>query len=773
MTKGNLLSALWLISFVLLLSVPLHSQTRSRTLSGYVEDERSSERLVGVNVFIPGTTTGTVTNSYGFFSLTLPTDTGELAFSYVGYETKVIQLKKDLPELLTIGLEPTSTELDEVTVTAETPVVEQTQMSQITLSPKEIKQIPAFLGEVDVLRSLQYLPGVQSGNEGTTGLYVRGGSPDQNLILLDGVPVYNANHLFGFFSVFNADAIKSVTLTKGGFPSRYGGRLSSVIDITMKEGDMKEFHGEGAIGLIASRLTLEGPIWKDKTSFMISGRRTYLDVLTYPLMPAETKVGYWFGDLNAKVNHVFSDKDRLYLSFYGGRDRFYMKERYLNDKFDSRLQWGNRTGALRWNHLFSPKLFMNITGTYTGYRFEVGYDETYDNDEIGFRYFSDIRDWAVKTDLEYNLNGEHTLRFGGSAIFHQFKPGVVQYNEQSSSENIDSLINLSLPINAVESYLYVEDDYEISSKLRVNYGFHYSQYFVDDEFYHSFQPRISARYLFSNEWSVKGSMVWMQQYIHLLSNQGIGLPTDLWVSSTKRVSPQVSDQVALGGVFAPTGLPWEFSLEGYYKNMSGLIEYKEGASFFNTTDWQDNVVTGGRGWSYGAEVLIRKKEGKTTGWIGYTLSWSWRQFDELNQGKPYPYTFDRRHDVSVVINHKFSERFDIGLAWVYGTGNATNLPQAVYRARNFLDGYNFTAEYYGDRNSFRMDAYHRLDLGFNFHKKTDWGMSTWSFSVYNAYNRNNPFFLYIDQSYDQNKPNQVRQVSLFPLIPAFSWSFQF
>ncbi len=773
------------LSFLVFAAWTLKAQD-TYTVNGYVEDADSRERIIGVNLYLEGTTIGTISNTFGFYSLSLKPGDYTIVASFIGYQTIRKTITLDSKNLkLDFELKELVEQLEEVVVTAEEQQVERVQMSQIQLSTAEIKKIPAFLGEVDIIRAIQLLPGVQSGNEGTTGFYVRGGSPDQNLILLDGVPVYNASHLFGFFSVFNADAIKNVNLTKGGFPARFGGRLSSVLEIDMKEGNLREFHGEGSLGLISSKFTFEGPIWKDRTSFIISGRRTYYDILARPFIPEGQEFGYYFADLNAKLNHIISRKDRLYASYYNGIDDFSFREEYQEDPFfggsgegydESGLNWGNHTAALRWNHLFNDKLFSNLTATFSQYKFSIGF-ESYYNDgteesSSGFEYFSMIRDYGLRYDFEYSLNKHHQLKFGASYTHHTFRPGVAQVEENFNGERIDSILDLSIPVLAHDAFLYIEDDWRITDRWRVNFGLHYSLYLTDDNaFYHNLQPRISSRFLIRDDWSVKASYAVMNQYVHLLSNSGIGLPTDLWVSSTAKVAPQWSDQIAIGTSKALFNNQYELSAESYYKTMRNLIEYKEGASFIATTDWQNTVETDGVGEAYGLEVLFRKKKGKTTGWIGYTLAWSNRQFSNLNNGEWYPYRYDRRHDVSVVLNHQFSENFDIGLTWVYGTGNTFTAPIARILLLGQQAGFGQVYERFSDRNGLRMPPYHRMDLGFNWHKKTSWGERTWNISVYNVYSRNNPFFLYISENFNGDK--RVNQVSLFPIIPSISYQFKF
>lgn len=766
-----------------LLCLCIYSIKGQHTVSGYVFDAQSKERLIGVNVYIPGTTFGASTNTYGFYSINLPEEQYALHVSFIGYNTikDSVDLRKQNVSL-DFALNTSSEVLTEVEITDSEIQAQRVQMSAVTLSAQDIKKIPAFLGEVDIIRAIQLLPGVQSGNEGTTGFYVRGGSPDQNLVLLDGVPVYNASHLFGFFSVFNADAIKNVNLIKGGFPPRFGGRLSSVLEIDMKEGNMSEFHGEGSIGLISTKLTLEGPIVKDKTSFIISGRRTYYDLVVKPFLREGLNTGYYFGDINVKVNHIISRKDRLYLSYYGGNDHFFNEETETNPNDEDEesitnafLKWGNHTGSFRWNHLFSDKLFGNLTTTFTQYKFNIGFEDIYRNqnptieDINGFRYQSLIRDYGARYDLEYSLNTKHKLGGGFNYTYHIFEPGAAQFSNTDFS--LDSIINLSNIIYSNDFYTYIQDDWTITDKLRANYGLHYSYYFTKDASYQSLQPRISLRYLLKPDWSLKASYAEMTQYIHLLSNSGIGLPTDLWVSSTAKVKPQFSKQWALGTTKNIMGDAFEISAEVYYKTMQNLIEYKEGASFITPTDWQETVETDGQGEAYGMELLLRKNEGKTTGWIGYTLAWSTRQFSNLNEGITFPYRYDRRHDISIVGSHAFNKKWDVGFTWVFGSGNTFTAPVATYLIVD-PNGLFQTVDRYSDRNALRLPPYHRLDLSVSLHTNPRWGHGTWNLSVYNVYNRKNPFFLLIDDNPSTGQ-KQVNQVSLFPIIPAISYIFKF
>lgn len=761
------------------------------TLNGYIEDADNGEKLIGATVFVPSTLEGTASNVYGFYSITLPEGEYEISFSYVGYTAQVIKLKLDKNLVLNVNL-VASNLLGEVEIEAAayTKIQNRTQMSMNEISIRQIKSLPVFLGEQDILKTIQLLPGVQSGSEGSSGFYVRGGGPDQNLILLDGVPVYNASHLFGFFSIFNPDAINNVKLYKGGFPARFGGRLSSVLDIRMKDGNMKEFHGEGSIGLISSKLSLEGPIIKDKTSFFVSARRTYIDLLIKPFIPKNEVVPYYFFyDVNTKINHKFSDNNRLYLSLYTGLDKFGAgyKDEYsydgtsYKDEDDFFLDWGNLIWALRWNYIFNPKLFSNTTLTYSRYKYETVIEQNSTTSGPGYtdksgyywNFTSGIKDWTAKIDFDYMPGPNHYVRFGVGDINHTFTPGVNQFNIDYSQTRIDTSFG-SQNQYANEMFAYVEDDYKINDWLKVNAGFHATAFLVNDKQYFSFQPRISARALISEKSSFKLSYSRMAQYLHLLTNPTIGLPTDLWVPTTDRIKPEYASQVALGYAHS-LPLDLDLSIETYYKKMTGLIEYADGTSFFgNDKDWQNKVVTG-EGWSYGAEFMIEKKTGKFTGWIGYTLSWTDRQFEEISQGNVFPYKYDRRHDVGIAGVYQFNDKFDVGIVWVYGTGNAFTLGLEQFQMYNPMYPDNMVwydnAEYIENRNNVRMPPYHRLDLSFNFTKEKRWGQSKWSISFYNAYNRKNPFFLYIDYKDDGTKG--LKQVSLFPIIPTATYSFKF
>ncbi|UTA69120.1 TonB-dependent receptor [Emticicia sp. 21SJ11W-3] len=793
-------------TILLLMVTAIASAQNKFTVSGYIREKGSQEQLIGVNVYLPNSSIATASNTYGFYSLTISaSDSLTLIFSMVGYKRveKQLSLLKNLE--LNIEME-TANQLQEVMVSArrqQDKVSETPQMSSIDLPVQQIKKIPAFLGEKDVLKVLQLMPGVQKGSEGQSGIYVRGGGADQNLIILDDAIVYNANHLFGFFSTFNGDALKSVELTKGGFPARYGGRLSSVIDLNMKEGNKEKLHGEGGIGLISSRLTLEGPIRKGKSSFLISGRRTYLDVVARPFIKAQSDAGtqddggYYFYDLNAKLNYDFGRKDKVYASAYFGRDKFYSKSKTDTEKNDSDLNWGNITTTLRWNHLFNEKLFANTSFILSSYQFGIGsyyQDFQTSSDNYTLNYQSRINDIGLKSDFDYFPNPKHSARIGMAVTRHRFIPSAIVL--KSSQTNLEREAS---PIDVMESGIYGEDTWKATDQLKMNIGLRLSYFIAQQKSYLRPEPRISAALKLAENLSAKASYAEMNQFVHLLSNTGIGLPTDLWVPTTRKVAPQNSRQVAAGIAKDFPKQNLALTVEGYYKYMRNILAYKEGSTFLNLdglgaqeVNWENNV-TAGNGWSYGGEFLLQRKSGRMSGWIGYTLSWTLWQFPELNAGKKFYPKYDRRHDLSLVGIYELTPRITISGTWVYGTGNALTLPVATYSA--YIDRFNSArrtpaivnriqwssqdANEYGEKNSYRAEPYHRLDFGIQFHKKLKHHERTWEFSLYNVYNRRNPFFYNISTetiTYSDNtvaEKNVLKKYSLFPIVPAFSYNFKF
>jgi outer membrane cobalamin receptor len=762
----------------------LYAQVNKHTLSGIIRESGSGETLPGVSIYCDSLRIGVQSNAYGFYSLTLPEGKHRIKISALGFSAidSVITFNQNLRVDFNVGQ---GIALKEVVVNAEAKkrISEESQMSVINIPVQQIKDIPALMGEKDVLKVIQLMPGVQKGSEGSSGIYVRGGGPDQNLIILDDANVYNAYHLFGFFSLFNGDALKSVELVKGGFPASYGGRLSSVINMQMKEGNQEEFHGEAGIGLISSRLVLEGPLKKKKSSFLISARRTYIDALIYPFLPPEQKGGYFFYDLNAKLNYTLTDKDRLYLSGYFGKDKFYFNSNNDGFKLKGNLNWGNATGTLRWNHIYSGKLFSNTSAIFTNYQLGIGSREEFDSSYFDLQFGSAIRDYTIKHDFDFYPNSKHHIRFGGLAIFHRFKPSAVVVK---SSDALSAGISVN-SIYTMESGLYVEDDWKISGRLKANIGLRVSHYVANKTTFTNPEPRVSARYSITEKSAVKASYALMNQYLHLLSSTGVSLPTDLWVPATRNLRPMQSQQWALGWAQElPKGI--NLTIEGYYKNMRDISFYKEGASFLlidnpegaQGINWEKNI-TQGKGWSYGSEFLLQKEKGKWSGWIGYTLSWTYVQFDSINFGKKFFPRYDRRHDISIVNIYKFNDRIKLSCTWVYGTGNAITLPVAQYDAAphnpaqidNFSQ-YNFIGfrNDYGEKNSFRMAPYHRLDVGIQFTKVKKRYTRTFELSFYNAYNRWNPFFYYIEKGVTATQ-NKLMQITLFPILPSVSWSWKF
>ena len=762
------------------------------TISGYIKDGITGETLIGATISVKGNSRGINSNQYGFYSLTLNGGSYSIVCSYIGYRSVMINIGLRSDTLLNIDLYPGAQLSEEVIVTAKKRDnnVKNAQLGKITLPIEQIKSVPAFLGEVDLLKVVQLLPGVRNAGEGSAGFYVRGGGPDQNLILLDDAVVYNSGHLFGFFSIFNSDAIKNVSLIKGGMPAQYGGRLSSVLDISMKEGNNQKFQVDGGLGVIASRLSIQGPIKKNKASFIVSARRTYIDVLAKQFIKKTSQFygsGYYFYDLNAKINYKFNERDRLYLSGYFGRDVFDFSNATQSLKVN--IPWGNATGTLRWNHVFNNKLFANTTAVYNDYNFT--FNAAQNNFEL--KLASGIRDLSLKQDFDFYPYSKHKLKFGLLYTYHRFTPSVVSGKQDSVVFN---------PQNAQIKYahegaLYIQDNWEINSKLNINAGLRYSGfqqigpnkiYTTDDnnnrtdsivygrgkavKTYGGLEPRLSIRYSLNDETSIKASVTRNLQYIHLVSNAGTTLPTDLWVPSTYKVKPQLSWLYAAGLFKNFKNNMYETSLEVYYKNMQNQIEYKEGYTPSSIDD-TENSFTFGRGWSYGTELFINKVKGKFTGWIGYTLSWTFRKFPGLNFGEKYPAKFDRRNDLSVVAIYEFSKKWKFSATFVYGSGNAATLPQRFYIVGGVL------TQEYSRINEYRLPSYHRLDLAATLTPKKNEKRKVkreWVFSVFNAYSRKNPYFIYYNQTgspYDGTLKVQAKQVSIFPVIPSITWNFKF
>ncbi len=793
---GNFL----LLCFVFMLPGSFRALAQQKyTISGYVKDASSGELLIGTSVYMKENLKyGITTNQYGFYSLTIDQGSYTLMISFIGYEEQSIPITLDKDLRINIELKLKAILTQEVVIEGEKPTsnLDKTEMGKVSLDIEQIKKLPAFLGEVDILKAIQLLPGVQSAGEGSSGFYVRGGGPDQNLILLDEAVVYNASHLFGFFSVFNSDAIKTVTLTKGGMPANYGGRLSSVLDITMKEGNNKGFHAEGGLGFIASRLTVQGPIKKDTSSFIISARRTFVDLfMRKPFIKESSDVygnSYYFYDLNTKINYRLSDKDRLYLSGYFGRDVF--KYRSPTSSFEVRIPWGNATASLRWNHLFNDQLFMNTSFIFTDYNFafEAG------QQDFDLRLFSGIRDFNAKTDVTWFPTILHNVKFGVNYVYHTFTPT----SASARSGEVDFDLGGINKLYAHDGAIYLNDDWDITEKLKLNAGLRYTFFqqvgpftrYVKDEgsigssansdtivyrsgenvkTYQHVEPRLSVRYSLNSKSSVKAAYTQNYQYIHMVSMSSLALPTDTWVPSSSIVQPQFATQYAAGYFRNFRDNMFESSVEVYYKTMKNQVEYKDGAQpDQNIKDNQDNNFTFGKGWSYGVELFFKKNTGALTGWIGYTLAWTERQFENLNNGETFYAKYDRRHDISLVLGYELGKRWNLGAVFVYGTGNALTLPSQRYVFSNGQIYYE-----YGKRNDFRMAAYHRLDISATYlRKKTKKFESSYTFSIFNVYNRANPYFIYFDSEGSATSGTfslQARQVSLFPILPSVTYNFKF
>ena len=783
--------------FLFFILFSLMSFSQNVSLSGYLEDLETGESLIGANVLIKELNIGCSTNNYGFFSLTIPKGEYTIICSYIGYDNinRKIIINKDKSEKF--KLSPSSFQIDEVTISTkkEDYNIKSSDLGNVELEVKKLEKLPVLMGEKDILKTLQLLPGVQSGSEGSSGFYVRGGGPDQNLILLDEGTIYNASHLFGFFSVFNSDAINDINLIKGSMPANYGGRLSSVLDINMKDGNKKRFSGRGGIGLISSKLTLEGPIKKDTSSFIVSARRTYIDILTKPYLDTTEYAGngYFFYDLTSKFNYRFSNKDQIFISGYFGKDVFTFNSPDWG--FNMKIPWGNSTGSIRWNHVFSNKLFMNSSLIFSNYKFEFSATQNVEGNNLyQSRLYSGIRDWNFKQDFNYYLNPRHTLKFGINNTYHIFSPS----NFDASLDSLDISTN-DIRYYAHEGAIYINDEFNLNEKILINAGIRLSTFthfgpferYIKDgsnnlgalstdstinynswepiKTYYGFEPRFSSRYLINEKSSLKFGFNQNYQYIHLTSLSSSSLPTDVWIPSSSIIKPLIGRQYSIGYYRNFNNNKYEFSLEGYYKSMENLIEYKEnyipGTSI--GTDNVDNNLVSGDGQSYGFELFLSKNIGNLSGWIGYTWSKTTRKFNELNKGLEFYSKYDRTHDLSIVANYQISKRLNFSTVFVYATGNTLTLPESAF----LIDG-DLILEW-GERNSHRMEPYHRLDIALTLDgKKKGNYQSSWSFSIYNVYNRQNPYFIYFDVN-DDNFGLTAKQVSLFPIIPSISWNFKF
>ncbi len=771
---------IWIALLLPLSITSLSAQTV--TLNGYLTEEGSGEALIGGTVYVPEAEAGAYTNEYGFWSITIPPGDYTVIFKYLGYLSDTVSISLTENTTLDRPLKPEGTELATVEITAEDLAakedVQSTRMGAIKMNMKEISLVPVLGGETDVLKVMQLMPGVSQGTEGTTGMFVRGGDADQNLVLLDEAIVYNTGHLFGFFSVFNPDALKDMTMIKGAFPAQYGGRLSSVLDLRTKEGNLNKFHVKGGIGLLSSRLNIEGPIIKDRLSFSIAGRRTYIDQV---FKTVGINIPYYFYDLNGKMNFKISNKDRIYFSTYVGDDVLKVSEEIASDDeqdttststdlFNFGFELGNTTQTLRWNHLFSEKLFANFSLIHTTFNYNIR-GSFVDNSIL---ITSRIRDLGAKADFDWFVSPKTHVKFGAGSIYHRFRPNVVSTAGEISdflSSQQGSLINNQ------ELYAYGGVDHEFSNRFKVNTGLRLSSALtVGSTFYPGLEPRISGRFTTSEYSSVKASYSRMYQYMHRVSSSTIALPTDLWYPVTEQVVPQNADQFAVGfHQFIPKAR-LSIEIEGYYKRLRNLIEYREGAQLVLNDNFEEDLVNG-TGDSYGMEVLLRRKRGRLSGWIGYTLSWSTRQFDELNNGQRYWARYDRRHDLSVVSILELSKRISLSGVFIYQNGSRFTAQVGQYFQPNAtLTGVD-VIPIYTDRNAIRMAPTHRLDLNLviksdplNDNDEPKRFKTEWHIGAYNVYNRASPFRINIETT---DTGYKYTQPGLFGLVPFVAFNFEY
>jgi len=760
----------------LLLAIPGFAQQKF-TISGFVKDAKTGENLIGATITIKELQgKGTGTNAYGFFSITLPAGHYQITGQFVGYapQTQQINLNQSVKKNFALA-EQTST-LDEVVVSGQRrdENVSRTTMGMQKLNTSEIKSIPVLFGENDVLKTIQLLPGIKPAGEGSSGFNVRGGSADQNLILLDEATVFNASHLMGFFSVFNSDAIKDITVYKGNEPAEYGGRLSSVLDIKMNDGNDQKMKVSGGIGLISSRLSVEGPIVKDKGSFMITARRTYADLfLKLSSDTTKNKTQLYFYDINAKASYRLNNNNRIYLSGYFGKDMIALKNTFG-------INWGNISGTLRWNHLFSDRMFSNTSLIFSNYDYKI-----YINNGNKLNIISRIQDYGIKQDFQFYIHENSTLKFGFNAIYHKIIPGVITSDSNADLKNLTNKYDL-------ENSLYISHQYRFNDRLKVEYGARLTLFsalgpgniytydangkitsmttYKSGQFIKNYlnpEPRITLDYLLNQQSSLKASLCRNVQNLHLLSNSTSGNPTDLWIPSSNNVMPELSDQVSLGYYRNFSDNRYEFSVESYYKKLMNQIDYKNGAELIFNENVESQILFG-KGRAYGLEFFLKKKQGRFNGWISYTLSRSERQFDAINNGNYYPAKQDRTHDISVVGMYELSKSWTLSATWVYYTGNAVTFPTGKYA----VDGK--TIFYYSDRNADRMPAYHRLDLGATWiSKKSEKFESSWNFSLYNAYGRDNAYMITFRDSKSDPTKTEAVQTTLFKMIPSVTYNFKF
>ena len=758
------------------LSSNLFAATK-HTISGTITDATTGESLIGTSITVKELSgTGVTTNAYGYFSLTLPDGKYTFTITYLGYKTIVLPVTLNENKLINFKLEPNSQMLTDVEVTAQRKNhnITSNEIGMEKLEVKEIAKIPVLFGEADIMKTLKLTPGIKSAGEGSGGMFVRGGNNSQNLILLDEATVYNADHLLGFFSTFNSDAIKDIQMFKGTAPAEYGGRISSVLDIKMNDGNNQNYHVGGGIGLISSRLNIEGPIEKDKSSFLITARRTYADL--FLKLSSDELINnnqLYFYDLNAKLNYKIDDKNRLYLSGYFGRDVFEFQDRFG-------INWGNITGTLRWNHIWSDRLFSNTSVIYSNYDYKVSIQDA------GFSLTSIIKNWNFKHEFQYYMNSKNTLSFGVNSIYHTIIPGQLETSEES-----DIVPVLLQEKYAIDNGVYISNVWKPTYNLNINYGMRLSAYhlFGPGDFYtyengetvktetfakgeivqsyFNLEPRLNIAYILNDRNSFKASYTRNTQNLHLVSNSTSSMPTDVWISSSNNVKPEIGDQVSLGYFSNLADDKFQFSSEIYYRWMQNQIDLKNGADI-NANDKIEGELLFGKGRAYGLELLLKKKQGKLTGWVGYTFSRTERLIDGINNNNWYPAKQDITHDLSIVGIYDISKKWSVSASWVYNTGNAVTFPSGKYLINGNVQ------YYYTERNGYRMPDYHRLDLGATWQiKKTRKFESSLNFSVYNAYGHKNPFSIDFEQ--DENDPSKTNAVMtyLFTYVPSVTYNFKF
>lgn len=771
------------------LSPAVLAQAPRHAVSGYVFDAGSGEALVGAAVTEASSHRGAATDRYGRFALLLERGPADLRVSYLGYDEARVRFVVHRDTLLRLGLAPSPLDLGSVYVSASRPGVAPTALNSVRLAPEEIERVPALGGEVDLVKVLQLMPGVQGGREGSSGLYVRGGSPDQNLVLLDGTPVYNANHLLGFLSTFNPDVLRSVELTKGAGSARYGGRLSSVLDVSMKEGDLHERQTRGAVGLVSARVTTEGPIQRGRAAYLGSVRWTYLDALARLLQPPNEQTGYYFFDLVGKASLV-GRRQGLYLSLYGGQDRFWMRydEKHRNGEsrqvYDGALSWGNLTGTLRWQGRLSPRLLANASLGFTGYGLDFQEDTrrsgrgTPSTREV-VTYGSGVTDWIARADFDFHLAPGHLFRFGADATLHAFRPASSRVTSTGGGGPSSREQGTAERTFGRAAALYVEDEFTLSERWGGTLGLRGSVFAAEGATYPALEPRLALRFSPDARTRIEASYAQAHQVVHLVSRSGVGIPLDLWLPTTDRIRPQQAWQAAVGATRELTP-SLSLSVEAFLKRMRRVIAPIEGSTLLgvDAQGWEERVEVG-HGQARGLEVLLRKREGRLTGWLAYTLAQATRTFDAIDGGRTFPYRYDRRHDFAATASYRLAGGWALSGTWVYATGDALWLPTARAPAVEDFAGYprrsvfapNLTAFVYGARNGTRAPSYHRLDVAARHTKAAGEGTRTWTLGLYNAYGRRNPFFIY--PRVDDDGRLEYRRLTLFAWIPAISYERSF